>query len=726
MAELVDIKEAARTFMEVAARQAANGDLTEAEATVRSVLRFAPRHAPSWRLLGDILSASPGKRAEAAQAYTRALELDPYDEEAEGGRQRLGARETAAPASRHAERELTLPHMAPPDGKESAIAHARACETAEKWGEAKAAWQRVLEIDPSDTWAWSQLGHLLSVNMQDFEGAEKAFRAALDEDPTDDWAWGKLGIMLADFLGRVDEGQAMLRHAISLEPGEAYYFGWLGWSLYRQSEDFEGAEKALEEAVRLWPEYQWAHFHLGFVRYALEDRPRKAEKAFLRALELEPGDVPTLYNLGCLYEEQLMRPRKALKYFAEVIKYDVSDPAPYKRIGVLYHQYLNDPAEAATAYQKALDLDPEDYDVRVRYGWVLWEKLHLMPQAFEQLVLAASMAPANAWVLTHVAQAYYLGANDFAKGKDYLEQALIADPNYDWARALYGSLLLEEGQDLSAAEFHLREAIRINPDYSFPWARLGRLLLVAEGDMQNAWNALVRAVELAPTNIDALSDLLWLGIYRLFRPDLVAEYALRVGDHPDATAYSLSLAALVLRSMGENSGPIIDLLRRAMELSPDDHFVWHTYGEVLLYDLGDLESAEEALLRAQTLDHECSTLDCEIALVRYAQGRYDGARGHIERALEIDSEVSLAWRAYGCYLNYSGGDEVLAEEALERAVELEQENFEPWAVYAAFLRQKEGREDDAAVAYEKALELAPKGLDLDAWAQAYLTPLVLR
>lgn len=727
MAELLDIHSTAQEFLALAAHQLASGEFSEAENTARAVLKVAPTSAAGWHMLGDVLSVLPGRRGEASDAYDQAVKLDPSDKEADDARSTLGARATLSPNKTRQERRLSLPYLAPADGKERLISEARAAEAREDWKDARTAWEGVLEIDPSDTWAWSQYGHLLSVNLHEYDDAEAAFRRALDEDPTDDWAWGKLGIMLADFLGRVKEGQDMLRRAIQLDPGECYYHGWLGWSLYRQSNDLDGAEKELMEAVRLWPDYQWAYFHLGFVRLEQGDRPKKAEEALLKAESLEPNDVPVLYALASLYEEQMNRPRKALRIYDRLIKLVPEDPLIYRNMGMLYQSALGEPEKAIKAYEQALKLDAEDFDVMTRMGWLYWEVLGDIEKGLEYLEAATSRAPDSAWVCTHMGQALLHGAGRMEEAEGWFQKALENDADYDWAHAMLGALYCEREETAKSAEFHLREAVRISPEYTFAWARLGRLLLMREDEAssQAAWQALITAIGLSPGNIDALTDIVWMGITRLFRPDLVAEYARKLVERDPDNGFARVLNTYVLRQTSADPADALSEAQEAIRLLPEDHYAWHAYGEVLLYDIGDLENAEEALLRASTLDNDCAAVDSDVGLVRYAIGRYEAAPAYFEQALERDSESAAAWRAYGCFLHYSGGDPTLAEEAFERAIELEQENFENWALLAVFLMQDTERGDEARHAQQSAAVRAPEGLDVTAWAMKFLQPLVL-
>jgi len=277
----------------------------------------------------------------------------------------------------------------------------------------------------------------------------------------------------------------------------------------------------------------------------------------------------------------------------------------------------------------------------------------------------------------------------------------------------------------SEAEQYLRKAVQLSPDYTWAWHKLGQLYQYHLDRMDHAWEALNRTLELKNDHVEALYDFVWLAQFGIFRPDLAENEADQLIKLEHDTPYACALVGRLKRYTEDNSESAAELLHRAATLSLEDHFAWHEFGHFLLYDIGNLEGAEEALLRAQSLDSSCSTLDADIGLIRHVQGRELPAREHYERSLEIDSENAEAWRAYGVYLFLSGADRDLVENALERAVELEPENFENWSTLAGFLVEEEGREDDAEYAFSKTREVAPETVDLEAWVARSLRPLVI-
>ena len=113
-----------------------------------------------------------------------------------------------------------------PQESEAAVWFARGIALEEDPGtqtEALAAYQKVLEFDPSHAAAHINLG-TLHYNRQDFTLAEKHYRAALQSDPRYALAYFDLGNVL-DETGRVQEAIQTYKMAIQLAPtyADAHY-----------------------------------------------------------------------------------------------------------------------------------------------------------------------------------------------------------------------------------------------------------------------------------------------------------------------------------------------------------------------------------------------------------------------------------------------------------------------------------------------------------------------
>jgi tetratricopeptide (TPR) repeat protein len=759
MAELVDISQAVSEFTALAKQQLNDGDIAAAEQTARAVISLAPKAADGWRTLGEILSAEPGRRGEAAEAFQKALALDPADTASIGGQQALSARETAAPQKPFLEPKI--PQFAALSGKDALIADARAAEAAGRWQDAKKSWEAVLKKDPSDTWAWSQFGHLLSVNLHDFDGAEAAFRRAIEEDPTDDWAWGKLGIMVADFKGNVEEGQELLREAIRLDPNEPYYHGWLGWSLFRQSEQLEAAEKELSLAVKIQPDYQWAHFHLGYVRATMGDKPKEALTAYKRAAELDPSDIATLFNLGALYEEQLDRPRKAEQVYLQALKkepghvlshfklaalYERSaetyqkakyhyqqilldnpqDLAALRCLAFLYYEKLQAYSDAEMVFAEALRIAPDDADLHYRFGCLLWYELEKGEEGISHLERATELAPDIELGWASLGEAMAAVRGDYEAAEGCYKKALEIEPDYYWVLAHYGTMLFENmarGDDGLKA---LAEAVAICPDYGWGWLQLGRCHKHHTHDYEAARDSFERSAEIDEEDFFPVFEMVTLFIDHSYRPLDADPHCKKLTEMLPDNGLAWALYAYVHRFKENGFEEASRLFDKALELDGNEHWLLHAYGEHMLFDKGDAGEAEALFLKSNQCTHDCATINSDLGIIRLAQGEHDIARAFSEKALEEDPDNADCWRRYGRFLYLSDGDPALIEESFDRAIEEKPLNFENHLFMAVYLENCQDREEEAAASWLRAKELAPKSLDLKMWADLQMRPRVLR
>jgi len=759
MAELANISDTVAEFVQLAQQQLAGGDMATAEQTARAVISLQPSAIAGWHTLGEVLSAEPGRRAEAAEAFSKALLLDPNNKQALGGRRALSDRATAAPNIH--EMKPGLPHLAAMGGKEQLIADARAAEASELWAEARKCWEEVLALDASDTWAWSQFGHLLSVHLHSYAEAEAAFRRAIEEDPTDDWAWGKLGIMIADFQGRVAEGQALLREAIRLDPAEPYYHGWLGWSLYRQSENLEAAEVELLEATRLQNDYQWAHFHLGYVRYAMGSKPKLARANFQRAIDLDPDDVAVLFNMGVLYSEQFDDQRKAEKYFAKILKLEPDHVPSHFKLATIYegssqnfdkakYHYqqilLSHPADlgalralaylyseklmcfddARLVFLAALNIAPDDADLHYRFGCMLWYDLDEIALGISHLKSATELAPDIELGWASLGEALAAGTGDFEQAEHCYLKALELEPDYHWVHAHYGAMLYFDLNRHLDARKHLEKALEIEPDYGWAWSQYGNLLCYHFRDFVLAQTAFEKAIALDTGDISPVLELASMQLLTLKNPAAAADGLAVLKEETDASGFVTGLLALAARYDDIFSPKIDALLKQAAEMDAGSHWCLHTYAEHLLYVRGDIGEAEEMILRSMRLEHDCAEVSSDLGLVRLAQGEQDIARALYEKALEDDDENQNSWRLYGIFLANIGEDAALVEEAFARAIEYGDHNFENHLFLSHYLQGLGDREEEAADLLAQAKSLAPKGFDTATWADLHMNPLVLR
>lgn len=245
--------EAVESFSQLARRQADSvegaylhalalfnaGRTMEAEKEARRCLRLDEAAAAAHTLLGIILAARRGHDAEAAEALSQAVALDPgsFDAYFYLGRVQYALQDYSAAA-----RSLKVATQLNPTHAEARFFLGTVLEAAGENSAARVQYQELAKIDPQS--ALGQVGL----------GAELVKR------------------------GRLEEAIATLKRAVSLNPNifEAHWTMGRALSL---AERFQEAVDALQMAVVLEPNRSDAHYQLGLVLKRL-GRADEAQREF--------------------------------------------------------------------------------------------------------------------------------------------------------------------------------------------------------------------------------------------------------------------------------------------------------------------------------------------------------------------------------------------------------------------------------------------------------------
>jgi Flp pilus assembly protein TadD/NAD-dependent SIR2 family protein deacetylase len=190
----------------------------------------------------------------------------------------------------------------------------------ERKDEAEAAYRKAIELNPNYAIAYNNLGNLLNDTERKDE-AEAAYRKAIELNPNDADAYSNLGLLLSD-TERKDEAEAAYRKAIELNPNDADAYYNLGL-LLSDTERKDEAEAAYRKAIELNPNYAIAYNNLiNLLR--LQNREPEAMTLAERALQLDSKNQTLLLNLAALHKK-LGQSEESRQYAAqarEVIKSD--------------------------------------------------------------------------------------------------------------------------------------------------------------------------------------------------------------------------------------------------------------------------------------------------------------------------------------------------------------------------------------------------------------------
>lgn len=265
------------------------GDPAAAEALYRRSLQAAPRQAPVWNSLGNLLLADLARPQEAVACFEQALAIEPTHLEASYNRARaLHAAGQHSAAGQAVERARAL--IAATPGGVHPLAPAVLQLLALLEAEAGRPQQALAVLDEALALAPQRaaLHHNRAVALGRLHRAEEALQAheraaALGLDDAD--AHYNRGNVL-QLLGRLDEAAAAYRQALLRQPPHLLAAGDLARLRWRVGD--ENFDSELRAALQRQPDAAQPALLLGHLLWRAE-RPADAAEAFAEALRRAPG-----------------------------------------------------------------------------------------------------------------------------------------------------------------------------------------------------------------------------------------------------------------------------------------------------------------------------------------------------------------------------------------------------------------------------------------------------
>lgn len=264
----------------------------EAESALRGYLRSNPNSSDALYMLGFILNRE-NRPADSLVAYTKAAAIvKPTSDDLKIVGLNYVLLNDYADGIKWLERAVALDA----NNKDAWYYLGRAYYTKTRLGDARHAFEKILELDPKNARAENNLGLILETEGKP-DAAIQAYRQAIvwqEQNPQlSAQPYVNLGNLLAE-QGRLQEAISPLEKAVTLAPNDAYCRITLG-VFYRKNGDMEKALRELVRATELEPDNAKAHYQLGRVYKELNDLAR-AKKEFERTAELQSqtaGSRPT-------------------------------------------------------------------------------------------------------------------------------------------------------------------------------------------------------------------------------------------------------------------------------------------------------------------------------------------------------------------------------------------------------------------------------------------------
>ncbi len=462
--------------------------------------------------------------------------------------------------------------------------------------------ERAFELAPENVRVRLFLGRLYRLR-RDFEGLDRVLRDSdgqpLDADSA--YALFQVAIDRAD----LDQAEQLARTLRALEPDQLR--GTLALAtVFEQRRDFDSAEATVREGLAGFPDHFLLYMRLAQIERQRGDRDGEVA-VYREVLRGHPGHYGILQRLG---QAQLDAndTEGALATFAEIVETYPEDLNSLRRLASLEF--------AAGRYESAAG------------------RL--------EAVLAREPAQPELW--------FALGQIRRAIGDEGAAASAFArirpeDPNYLDARLQIVSLL--ESQERFAEA--LEEIDRLRADR--PNHRIdihAAALRVEMGDFAGGVALLESLLDGSETDVDVLYQ---LGVHygSRGRDDEALGYMQRVLELDEDNAGALNYIGYSWAERGENLDEAERLIRRAIELSPDDGYITDSLGWVYYKMAEDLfarsrkeealrllERAQKHLMQAAEMTGGDAVVSEHLGDVLLLRGDKAGALDFYEQAVDLE------------------------------------------------------------------------------------------
>ncbi len=266
----------------------ASGDLAEARAGYKKVLKKRPDHFGAWHMLG-VCELLNGDSEAAVRALKRALLLDSRSVAVHSDLGiTLKAQQKYGDALPYFDRAISLD----PNFINARYNRGNLLIELKRCDEAIAEFERVIAIDPQHVHAWKGRGNALH-GLARFIDAIASFDQALAIAPGDAGLWTSRGEMLR-CLERFDEALASFDKALSIDPNMPQAWFMRASTLMTQGKVADAEANCLR-ALAIKPDYSNALILLGQCHLHRANADA-AVACFERSLAISPDDESALSN----------------------------------------------------------------------------------------------------------------------------------------------------------------------------------------------------------------------------------------------------------------------------------------------------------------------------------------------------------------------------------------------------------------------------------------------
>ncbi len=492
------------------------GNLQEAEALYRAILKDQPQHPDANHNLG-VLAVSADNSAAALPLLRAALEANPKqgqywlsyinalinDNQPETARLVLGQGKKMGLAG---EKVDELSRRLAPLSEESESDKAQSSTFTQQHKKFSAKKEKKKNASPSQrsmgqTSSPSQAEvKALSAQYQsgEYAVAEKLALGMTQNHPNHQFGWKVLGAVFS-VTGRTTDAVVANQKAVALVPNDAEAHSNLGNALKDLSR-LEEAEASYRQAIALKPDFAQAHSNLG---NALKDLSRleEAEASYRQAIALKPDFAQAHSNLGNALKD-LSRLEEAEASYRKAIALKSDFVEARNNLGVTL-QDLGRLEDAQASYRQAITFKPDFVEAHYNLGNALGD-LGRLEDAQASYRQAITFKPD--FVEAH----YNLGnalkdLDRLEEAEASLRQAVALKPNFAEAHNNLGNALRDLGR-LKEAEASYRQANALKPDFAQVHSNLG-FVFQDQGRIDESEASYRRMLEVSPDSNRSLGTI---------------------------------------------------------------------------------------------------------------------------------------------------------------------------------------------------------------------------
>lgn len=425
--------------------------------------------------------------------------------------------------------------------------------------------------------------------------------------------------------------------------------------------------EALEQAILIEPKNAEVYLLIGDC-YRLTDKIETAIAYYRKSVELDPENINAFWYLAGYYQQEGMDDSLISTYYHLARLSDTY--RIWNELGTVLGRTARY-AEALDAFIRAVELNPDKNNINAYLGLATtYEALDSISRAEEIFQQAVELAPDDVRIYRQMLM-MYLNRQDVEKSIETSETLVALVPS-DWlAQRRLGVLLYTDGQ-LERADSLFADRLEYGDDHVLNYFYRGRVALEQNrlnegkeyfliattkdptfidswlnlGFIYSQLDSLGRAVDMARGGLASATDqedslrmtfALGAALERngQFYEAIEVFKSLVARDEQNAPA--LNYLGYMLADRGEQLTYAMELIERALEISPDNGAYIDSYAWVH-FRLGNYQEALTQLKKAVDLLSDDAVIYEHLGDVYKALGNRVEAERHYRRALEIDPD----------------------------------------------------------------------------------------